>query len=161
GRGWPRRWCCPGIAAWACPFRHGFPESEYSIAGGGEGTGMMGGEKAAASLVGVAQSPTRPAAGYSMGASAVMRARKNRWTGSPRVCSCYLGGNWARPAVLWSQVRKSTPILRLQELNMPAGSVAAAANQTREDRIEAILKELRPKIDATVRQMVERAVDVP
>jgi hypothetical protein len=37
----------------------------------------------------------------------------------------------------------------------------AAANETREQRIEAILKELRPKIDAAVRKMVERAVDVP
>jgi NADP-dependent 3-hydroxy acid dehydrogenase YdfG len=35
------------------------------------------------------------------------------------------------------------------------------SNETREQRIEAIMKELRPKIDATVRQMVERAVDVP
>jgi hypothetical protein len=37
----------------------------------------------------------------------------------------------------------------------------AAANETREERIEAIIKELRPKIDATVRKLVERAVDVP
>lgn len=37
----------------------------------------------------------------------------------------------------------------------------AAANETREERIEAILKELRPKVEETVRQMVERAVDVP
>jgi hypothetical protein len=36
-----------------------------------------------------------------------------------------------------------------------------AVNEAREQRIEAILKELRPKIDAAVRQMVERAVDVP
>jgi len=43
---------------------------------------------------------------------------------------------------------------------MPARTVAAA-NETREQRIEAILKELRPKIDETVRRMVERAVDVP
>lgn len=34
-------------------------------------------------------------------------------------------------------------------------------SETREQRIEAIMKELRPKIDAAVRQMVERAVDVP
>jgi len=34
-------------------------------------------------------------------------------------------------------------------------------NLTREQRIEAILKELRPTIEQTVRQMVERAVDVP
>ena len=38
---------------------------------------------------------------------------------------------------------------------------ASANNETREERIEAILKELRPKIEATVRQLVERAVDVP
>jgi hypothetical protein len=44
---------------------------------------------------------------------------------------------------------------------MPTCSVPAAADQTREERIEAILKELRPKVEAAVRQMVERAVDVP
>ena len=37
----------------------------------------------------------------------------------------------------------------------------SAPSETREQRIEALLKELRPKIDAAVRQMVERAVDVP
>lgn len=41
---------------------------------------------------------------------------------------------------------------------MPARTDAA---QTREERIEAIIKELRPKIEATIRRMVERAVDVP
>jgi hypothetical protein len=44
---------------------------------------------------------------------------------------------------------------------MPAPGDDAATVQTREERIEAILKELRPKIEATVRRMVERAVDVP
>jgi len=38
---------------------------------------------------------------------------------------------------------------------------ATAAAETREERIEGILKELRPKIEATVRRLVERAVDVP
>ena len=37
----------------------------------------------------------------------------------------------------------------------------ANPSETREQRIEAIMKELRPKIEARVRQMVERAVDVP
>ena len=32
---------------------------------------------------------------------------------------------------------------------------------TREERIEALMEELRPKIEEVVRQMVERAVDVP
>ncbi len=44
---------------------------------------------------------------------------------------------------------------------MSARPLPAAASQTREQRIEAILKELRPKIEQAVRQMVERAVDVP
>ncbi len=44
---------------------------------------------------------------------------------------------------------------------MPASTAAAAATETREQRIEAIMKELRPKIEETVRHMVERAVDVP
>ena len=43
---------------------------------------------------------------------------------------------------------------------MSARPLPSHANQTREERIEAIMKELQPKIDATVRQMVERAVDV-
>jgi hypothetical protein len=33
--------------------------------------------------------------------------------------------------------------------------------ETREQRIESIMEQLRPKIDAAVREMVERAVDVP
>ncbi len=44
---------------------------------------------------------------------------------------------------------------------MAARRLPTVANQSREERIEAILKELRPKIDAAVRQMVERSVDVP
>ena len=37
----------------------------------------------------------------------------------------------------------------------------AATTESREERIEAIMNELRPKIEATVRRLVERAVDVP
>ena len=44
---------------------------------------------------------------------------------------------------------------------MPARRVAAATEETREQRIEAILKRLRPKVEATIRELVERAVDVP
>jgi hypothetical protein len=33
--------------------------------------------------------------------------------------------------------------------------------ETREQRIEALMKELLPKVEETVRQLVERAVDVP
>ena len=36
-----------------------------------------------------------------------------------------------------------------------------APEESREQRIEAIMQQLRPKIEATVRKMVERAVDVP
>jgi hypothetical protein len=44
---------------------------------------------------------------------------------------------------------------------MSARRADAAAAETREERIEAIMKELRPKIEATIRRMVERAVGVP
>ena len=44
---------------------------------------------------------------------------------------------------------------------MSASPAAVATTQTREQRIEALLEQLRPKIEATVRHMVERAVDVP
>jgi hypothetical protein len=44
---------------------------------------------------------------------------------------------------------------------MPARSPAPAPSETREQRIEAILNELRPKVEHAVRQLVERAVDVP
>ena len=44
---------------------------------------------------------------------------------------------------------------------MAARPLPAAANESRQERIEAIMKELRPKVEAAVRKMVERAVDVP
>jgi hypothetical protein len=44
---------------------------------------------------------------------------------------------------------------------MSGPTLPNAGNESREQRIEAIMKELRPKIDEAVRQMVERAVDVP
>jgi hypothetical protein len=44
---------------------------------------------------------------------------------------------------------------------MSAATVPSPANETRAQRIEALMNELRPTIEATVRQMVERAVDVP
>lgn len=44
---------------------------------------------------------------------------------------------------------------------MSARSLPSVSEQTREERIETIMKELRPKIEAAVREMVERAVDVP
>jgi hypothetical protein len=44
---------------------------------------------------------------------------------------------------------------------MATGNNATPTTETRQQRIEAIMKELRPKIEETVRHMVERAVDVP
>ena len=38
---------------------------------------------------------------------------------------------------------------------------ATVPHESREERIEAIMNELRPQIEAKVRQLVERAVDVP
>ena len=36
-----------------------------------------------------------------------------------------------------------------------------AVPQTRQERIEAIMQQLRPHVEEAVRKMVERAVDVP
>ena len=44
---------------------------------------------------------------------------------------------------------------------MSTPSPSAAVHETREQRIETIMNQLRPKIEQTVRHMVERAVDVP
>lgn len=44
---------------------------------------------------------------------------------------------------------------------MSTHSPSAAANETRQQRIDAIMNQLRPTIEQTVRHMVERAVDVP
>ena len=44
---------------------------------------------------------------------------------------------------------------------MSARPLPTTATETREQRIETILQQLRPKIDAAVRKLVERAVDVP
>ncbi len=44
---------------------------------------------------------------------------------------------------------------------MSTPSPSADVSQTRQQRIEAIMKQLRPKIEQTVRPMVERAVDIP
>ena len=44
---------------------------------------------------------------------------------------------------------------------MAARTGPATTPPTREERIEALMQQLRPKIEATVRQLVERAVDLP
>jgi hypothetical protein len=71
-----------------------------------------------------------------------------------------LGGKFALAAGRVRGGRKSTPLCHPRSSAMST-TVVAAANETREQRIEAIMKELQPKIEETVRQLVERAVDVP
>ena len=44
---------------------------------------------------------------------------------------------------------------------MCAHRLPSSVSQTREERVETLMEQLRPKIDAVVRQLVERAVDVP
>lgn len=44
---------------------------------------------------------------------------------------------------------------------MSSTTPTSAPALTREERIEAIMRQLRPGIEQVVRQMVERAVDVP
>jgi len=42
-----------------------------------------------------------------------------------------------------------------------ARSVESTSPATREERIEALMQQLRPKVEEAVRKMVERAADVP
>ena len=44
---------------------------------------------------------------------------------------------------------------------MSRASNRPAPTATREQRIEELMQQLRPKVEQAVRQMVERAVDVP
>jgi hypothetical protein len=44
---------------------------------------------------------------------------------------------------------------------MARSTPAPAAVPTREEQIETLMKQLRPKVEAALRHMVERAVDVP
>ena len=44
---------------------------------------------------------------------------------------------------------------------MTRSVTAPAAVPTREEQVEALLQQLRPKVDEALRRMVERAVDVP
>ena len=44
---------------------------------------------------------------------------------------------------------------------MPARSQPSPPVPTREERIAALMDQLRPKVEEVVRRMVERAVDVP
>ncbi len=44
---------------------------------------------------------------------------------------------------------------------MSAYALSSLTSETRQQRVETIMEQLRPKIEAAVRQLVERAVDVP
>jgi hypothetical protein len=44
---------------------------------------------------------------------------------------------------------------------MAARSDSPAPTESREQRIQALLNQLQPKIEATVRRLIERAIDVP
>src|SRR3954452_13385094 len=69
-------------------------------------------------------------------------------------------GNSRADVIGWGGVG-NPPLLHPGVETMPALAVPSPANPTREQRIEALLKELLPQVEATVRRLVERAVDVP
>jgi hypothetical protein len=48
-----------------------------------------------------------------------------------------------------------------EETAMVGRQTFPTPSESREERIEAVMKELRPKIEQVVRELVERAVDVP
>ena len=50
---------------------------------------------------------------------------------------------------------------RTNKVGVTAQTAPRTAAQTREEQIEAIMQQLRPKVEEAVRKMVERAVDVP
>jgi hypothetical protein len=85
------------------------------------------------------------------------------------VCDRWMGGRlvfgwevaWQRTILLESeQIR---PLTSPVEPLMPATGTKKSSppEPSREERIEAIMQQLRPKIEQVVRQMVEHAVDVP
>jgi hypothetical protein len=39
--------------------------------------------------------------------------------------------------------------------------IKTAAPESRDERVEALMQQLRPKVEAELRRLVERAVDVP
>jgi hypothetical protein len=44
---------------------------------------------------------------------------------------------------------------------MPRPGSSPVASPTREERISTLMEQLRPKVEETLRRLVERAVDVP
>jgi hypothetical protein len=65
-----------------------------------------------------------------------------------------------RTIVTWSEQIRSP--IRLLEIVMGHPSTKTSAPlPSREERIEALMQQLRPKVEEVVRKMVERAVDVP
>jgi hypothetical protein len=44
---------------------------------------------------------------------------------------------------------------------MPRLSSTAVASPTREEQVASLMDQLRPKVEETLRRLVERAVDVP
>jgi hypothetical protein len=54
----------------------------------------------------------------------------------------------------------ANPILKLTDRSLFM-TRPHAAPPTRDERIAALMDQLRPKVEATLRQLVERAVDVP
>ena len=44
---------------------------------------------------------------------------------------------------------------------MAQPTVSSVAEQSRKERVDAIVNELRPKVEEAIRKMVERALEVP
>jgi hypothetical protein len=74
-----------------------------------------------------------------------------------------LGGFFNRYRLSYRSLSKSLfNLVAMEPFMSPTNTKKSSPPElSREQRIEAILLELRPKIEQVVRQMVERAVDVP
>src|SRR5262249_35103360 len=92
-----------------------------------------------------------------------MIVKKNRQRRSETVKGC-AAVTWVEnrrvDVVGWGEAGIPPLVLHPRSCAMSVRPVSAATMETREQRIEGIMKELRPKVEEAVRQMVERAVEI-
>src|SRR5262245_36502372 len=86
-----------------------------------------------------------------------------QWKSRVRSCGGWAADTWVENgwgvSIGWRGEGKP-PSFRPGVRTMSAASRSTGADETREQRIQEILKQVRPVVEARVRELVERAVDV-
>ena len=77
------------------------------------------------------------------------------------VCSSHLGGKWRRGRVVWKSSGKPEGAVCFGKESVMVPRRVTPVVETRDARIDALMAELRPQVEASLRRMVERVVDVP